>query len=153
MQAYAYEEQAALELNIRQLEPAGDASRALQLAAQVRDGASIGHVMVRRVAKGGALLDVLVTVSSLRDDSGTPYAVVTTERDVTATLHKEIELRFRTMANHIPTLLRIEDAAGQAEYLNRAWLDYTGETTGEALWPTAGSGACTPTTCPGMSRQ
>ena len=134
VQAYGYDHEAALGLNIRQLEPPGaSGSAAFHLAAKVREGGSVGQVMVPRLTQDGTLLDVLVTVSPLRDDTGTPYAVVTTERNVTETLQQESELRFRTMADHIPTLIRIEDAEGHARYMNRAWLDYTGESTAEAL--------------------
>jgi hypothetical protein len=37
------------------------------------------------------------------------------------------------MADPIPTLLRIDDATGQARFLNRACLAFTGESAAEAL--------------------
>jgi two-component system CheB/CheR fusion protein len=131
--AYGYSRQAALEMNIRQLEPAGESAPALALAQQASTEGSVGPVNARRITRDGQLLDVSVTVSALRDDAGVPYAVVCTERDLTESLRQESELRFRSMADHIPTLLRIDDAAGQAQFLNRAWLAYTGESAADAL--------------------
>ena len=71
--------------------------------------------------------------SSAGDEVGNAYAVVTTERDVTEQLRQESELRFRAMADSIPTLLRIDDATGQARFLNRTWLAFTSESAAEAL--------------------
>jgi two-component system, chemotaxis family, CheB/CheR fusion protein len=132
-QAYGYTRQAALGMNVGQLEPAGAGGGALALAERVRTAASQGPVMARRLTHDGRLRNVSITVSALRDDAGVPYAVVTTERDITDNLRQESELRFRSMADDIPMLLRIEDPAGQAQFLNRAWLAYTGESAAEAL--------------------
>lgn len=132
-QTYGYTRQAALEMNVRQVEPAGESGGALALAERVRTGSSEGPLMTRRLTRNGQLLDVSVTVSALRDDTGVSYAVVTTERDITDSLRQQSELRFRSMADDIPTLLRIEDATGQAQFLNRAWLAYTGESAAAAL--------------------
>jgi two-component system CheB/CheR fusion protein len=131
--AYGYTRQAALAMNLSQIEPAAGDGSALALAERVRSASSAGPVNARRVTHDGSLRDVSVTVSALRDDAGVAYAVVSTERDITDTLHQESELRFRAMADDVPMLLRIEDAAGQAQFLNRAWLAYTGESTVEAL--------------------
>jgi two-component system CheB/CheR fusion protein len=134
--AYGYTEQAALAMNIRDLEPAGVSSGALALAERVRSGAAEGASMTQRVAADGRVLNVSVAVSALRDDDGRPYAVVSTERDITERLLRESELRFRAMADDIPTLLRIDDTDGRARFLNRAWLAHTGETAAEALLAT-----------------
>lgn len=131
--AYGYSQEEALAANIRQLEPADAAGTALRMAAQARDGMQAGTTVVGRVTKSGEVRDISVTTSVLRDDAGQAYAAISTERDVTERLRRESELRFRTMADDIPTLLRIENALGEAEYLNRAWLTYTGERGSEAL--------------------
>jgi two-component system CheB/CheR fusion protein len=134
-QAYGYTRQRALEMHVSELEPAAAAATPARVERAGSD-ASAGLVIARRLARDGRLLDVSVTVSSLRDDAGVPYAVVRTERDITDKLRRESELRFRSMADDIPTLLRIEDAAGRAQFLNRAWLAYTGESAADALLAT-----------------
>ena len=45
---------------------------------------------------------------------------------------RESEARFRTLADVVPDLLWCSDAAGNVTWLNQRWLDYTGQTTGQA---------------------
>lgn len=45
----------------------------------------------------------------------------------------ESEIRFRTMADESPVMVWVTDASGAATYLNRAWHEFTGQTTEEAL--------------------
>lgn len=123
---YGYRESDAQPGNIATLEPAAQAGSALALAMQARQAASIGPVNARRNTRDGRTLDVTVTVSALRDEAGVVNAVVSTERDVTEKLRLETEARFRAMADLLPMLLKIEDARGGAEFLNRAWIDFTG---------------------------
>jgi two-component system, chemotaxis family, CheB/CheR fusion protein len=107
---------------------------ALALATQARQAAtSIGPVNVQRVTREGRTLDVTVTVSALKDEAGVVYAAVSTERDISEKLRLETEVRFRAMADLIPTLLKIEDARGSAEFLNRAWTDFTGLSSTQPL--------------------
>ncbi|HEX6243040.1 MAG TPA: PAS domain S-box protein, partial [Polyangiales bacterium] len=46
---------------------------------------------------------------------------------------QESEARFRNMADHAPVMLWVTDAAGQCQYLNRAWYGFTGQTEADAL--------------------
>jgi two-component system CheB/CheR fusion protein len=131
--AYGYSEAAALAMNVAALTPRGAPASAADLTSIVRETGSAGPNVARRLTRDGRVLDVSVTLSALRDDAGEAYAVVATERDVTEKLRLESEIRFRAMADHIPTLLRIDDADGRAEFLNRAWLAFTGESTTDAL--------------------
>jgi two-component system CheB/CheR fusion protein len=131
---YGHDEAAALQLNIAQLEPPSDRGAALRVAAQARQcGASVGPLNARRVRRDGRVLDVSVTVATLVDEAGHPVGVLSTERDMTDTLRLETEVRFRSMADLIPTLLKIEDAQGRAEYVNQAWLSFTGLASSEPL--------------------
>ncbi|BCS34960.1 hypothetical protein TBR22_A41860 [Luteitalea sp. TBR-22] len=131
--AYGYPRQAALDMHVGELEPTDASGGALARAERVRTAGSEGPVTARRMRRDGRLRNISVTASALRDDAGVPYAVVSTERDITDALRHESELRFRSMADDVPMLMRIEDGAGQAEFLNRAWLAYTGESAAESL--------------------
>jgi len=124
--AYGYDAPAAVRLNMSMLEPATEAGRAVALAMQVRQALPVGPVAARRITRDGRTLDVTVTVSALRDEAGTAYAVVSTERDVSEKLRLEAEVRFRAMTDLIPILVKIEDASGNAEFLNRAWPTFVG---------------------------
>ncbi len=119
--AYGYDAPAAVRLNMSMLEPAAEAGSAVALANQVRHASPVGPVSARRITRDGRTLDVTVTVSALKDESGVAYAVVSTERDISEKLRLEAEVRFRAMTDLIPILLKIEDARGNAEFLNRAW--------------------------------
>jgi two-component system, chemotaxis family, CheB/CheR fusion protein len=131
--AYGYEEEEARALNVAELVPPSERQAMRVTHERVRQGGSAGPESARRVARDGRILDVSVTASGLRDEAGNPYAVLSTERDVTEQLRRESEARFRAMADDIPILLRIDDAEGEALFLNRAWLEYTGESAPGAL--------------------
>ncbi|MBD2109574.1 PAS domain S-box protein [Nodosilinea sp. FACHB-13] len=67
----------------------------------------------------------------LSDPDGSVQAVVgstrnITERQRTATALQESEERFRLMANTVPEVIWITDAAGRVEFVNQQWRNYTG---------------------------
>ncbi|MBW4460704.1 MAG: PAS domain S-box protein [Nodosilinea sp. WJT8-NPBG4] len=67
----------------------------------------------------------------LSDPEGSVQAVVgstrnITERQRTATSLQESEQRFRLMANTVPEVIWITDAAGRVEFVNQQWRRYTG---------------------------
>jgi two-component system CheB/CheR fusion protein len=131
---YGHDDDAAKELNIAQLEPPSDRGAAMRVATEARQSvASVGPLHARRLTRAGQVLDVSVTVSALKDEAGLPIAVLSTERDLSDTLRLEAEVRFRTMGDLVPALLRIEDAHGRAEYMNAAWVAFTGVPSSERL--------------------
>jgi len=92
-QMYGYTEEEALGMSIRRLIPKTSPARArerVRLSAQGKKGA---QTEARRRAKDGRTLDVLVTVTVLRDDNGQPAEIATTERDITEQKKAERELR------------------------------------------------------------
>jgi two-component system, chemotaxis family, CheB/CheR fusion protein len=131
--AYGYAEEEARALTIASLVPPSHHKQMRTIEDVVRQAGSAGPESTRRVTRDGRILDVSVTASVLRDDAGSPDAVLSTERDVTEQLRLESDARFRAMADDIPTLLRIEDGEGRALYLNRAWLEFTGEPAQDSL--------------------
>ena len=60
---------------------------------RLRDGEVVAPYESRRRNHNGRLLDVWVVISLLRNEAGTPYAVVTTDRDITAAKAAEQALR------------------------------------------------------------
>ena len=68
----------------------------------------------------------------LYDDSGTAVRAVGVTRDITADRAAqraiiESEDRFRTLTDHAPALIFAADAAGSNSFVNRRYMDYTGE--------------------------
>lgn len=130
---YGYAEQEARSLSMADLVPASQRELVQATHEQMLQGAAAGPHTARRVARDGRIRDVSITVSALRDEAGSAYALVSTERDMTEQMRLASDARFLAMADDIPTLLRIEDGEGRALYLNRAWLEFTGEPAQKAL--------------------
>ncbi len=74
---YGYTEAQAVGMNIRHLMPK---NRLIRARERVRGSAA--PVETQRRTKDGRILDVLLTVTVLRDDKGQPVEVATTERDI-----------------------------------------------------------------------
>ena len=85
---YGYTEAEALAMSLRRLMPRNKRVLAREL---VRVPAA--PVETQRLTRGGRLLDVLLTVTVLRDDKGRAVEVATTERDITEQKRAERELR------------------------------------------------------------
>ena len=85
---YGYTEAEALAMSIKRLMPENKLIRAREL---VRESAA--PIEAQRRTRGGRILDVLLTVTVLRDDKGRPVEVATTERDITEQKRAERELR------------------------------------------------------------
>ena len=84
---YGYSEKEALAMSIRRLMPKNKLIKARELVR-----VSAAPIEAQRCTKGGRTLDVLLTVTVLRDDRGRPVEVATTERDITERKGAEREL-------------------------------------------------------------
>jgi len=80
---YGWSEGEALAMNIRDLIP--ETGREVELAAVRRQ--SRGEVLepyrMRRIAKDGRIVEVMLTATALVNESGKAYAIATTEREIT----------------------------------------------------------------------
>jgi two-component system CheB/CheR fusion protein len=65
--------------------------------ARAARGEPLASIETQRLTKDGRMLDVWLTISVLRDEHGRPYAMATTERDITERLRSEQQLRYRAM--------------------------------------------------------
>lgn len=124
---YGYAADEAARIGLAGLAPTHRGTAAMALLEEVRRNGRAGPCDVQRVHKDGRLITVSVTAVTLRDEQGQAYAVLSTERDLTEQLQRETEFHFQRLADDIPALLRVEDKAGHATFVNRAWLEFTGE--------------------------
>ena len=124
--AYGYRRDEALATSVFALVPDADRDAARDLINRVRATGVAQTAQTNRRAKDGRLARISVAASALRDDQGTVYAVLSTERDITERLRIESEIRFRRLADDIPALLRVEDVHGLAEFVNQACTQFTG---------------------------
>lgn len=72
----------------------------------------------------------------VRDPGGATLGVGVVATDVTERLAAESRIRdseerFRTLAEVVPQMVWMTDAAGLVEYMNHRWLDYTGQSEAE----------------------
>ena len=123
---YGYGRDEALRMGLFALVPAAAHGAARDLLESARAQGSFGPGDADRQTRDGRTVRVSTTVSALRDDQGQIYALLATERDITERLRIESEMRFRRLADDIPSLLRVEDRQGMAEFVNRACAVFTG---------------------------
>jgi PAS domain S-box-containing protein len=79
---YGYSEAEALGKNVREIVAEPDREAAIDLIAKIKAGEVVKSFELRRLTKDGRVLDVWLTTTLLRDESGEPVAIATTERDI-----------------------------------------------------------------------
>lgn len=124
---YGHDRDEAMRLGLFALVPESKRAATRQLIQTVIAEGTAGPDHVDRVTRDGRTVRASVTVSALRDDAARTYALLSTERDVTERLRVEGEMRFRRLADDIPSLLRVEDERGMADFVNRACVEFTGQ--------------------------
>lgn len=91
---YGYSEAQAMGMSIRKIMPASKVLMARELVrVSARQGKKAAPIEAQRRTKQGRTLDVLLTVTVLRDEEGRAVEVATTERDITALKEADRELR------------------------------------------------------------
>jgi PAS domain S-box-containing protein len=79
---YGYSEDEALQMNIADLIP-DDQQETTGYIKQIASGKITESFETQRIAKNGKVLDIWITATSLKDDSGNVDSIATTERDIT----------------------------------------------------------------------
>lgn len=123
---YGHDRDVALQMGFFALVPEEAQAAARDVIQTVIEHGSFGPETVDRLTRDGQAVRASVTVSALRDEQGRTYALLSTERDITERLRIEGEMRFRRLADDIPSLLRVEDRHGMAEFVNRACVEFSG---------------------------
>ena len=110
---YGYTEAEALTMSIKRLMPENKIIRARELVrVAAAQGKKAAPIEIQRRTKGGRTMDVLLTVTVLRDDKGAPVEVATTERDITEQkrAERERELSEKTVLRLATLVLDSNDA-------------------------------------------
>ncbi len=94
-------------------------------------GESIEHFETVRVAKSGRRMDISLTISPVRDNTGTIIAASKVARDISESKRaqralRESEERFRFLAETIPSIVWTAAPDGTITYANRRWFDFCG---------------------------
>jgi len=103
---------------------------------RIRQGERIVPYETIRRRKDGALLDISLTVSPIKDARGQIIGASKIARDITGRKKAEADLRrseslFRELADSMPQIVWAARPDGYVDYLNRRWYEYTGFPRGE----------------------
>jgi PAS domain S-box-containing protein len=102
-----------------------------EILARLRRGERVNHFETVRRRKDGALLDISLTISPVRDLKGTIIGASKIARDISES--KRIreallasEARFRQLADTMPQIVWTARPDGYVDYYNERWYEYTG---------------------------
>ena len=90
---YGYSEAEALGMNHLKIVPRKERQKTSSLVEALWGGETAPPFETQRIAKDGRILDVWLTMTALRDEHSIPYAIVTTERDITERKRMEEKLQ------------------------------------------------------------
>jgi PAS domain S-box-containing protein len=112
------------------------------ILARLQRGERVDHFETVRRRKDGALLDISLTISPVKDADGTIIGASKIARDVSERKHAEAELlaseaRFRQLADSMPHIVWTAGPDGYIDYYNERWYEFTGFARGiygDASW-------------------
>ncbi len=141
METYGYTEAEALGRNVREIVAEPDREAALTLIQKIKQGEIVKSFELRRLAKDGRVLDVWLTTTLLRDETGSPVAIATTERDITERKRAETVLqqkleelgRMATVVSNLNDAVIMHDLDGKILAWNRGAKEMYSYTEAEAL--------------------
>jgi PAS domain S-box-containing protein len=89
---YGYGEAEAMKMNINRIIPDHKQNEMMSLTERLLKGKNIEFFETQRLTKNNRILDISLTATLLKDEKGKPFAITTTERDITERrfLEKEI---------------------------------------------------------------
>jgi PAS domain S-box-containing protein len=135
---FGYTAEEAVGQPVTMLIPAERQDEEPGILARIRRGERIHHYETVRRRKDGSLVDISLTVSPVRDQSGRIVGASKIARDITERKEAQLKLqqseqRLQELLAAIPAAIYTTDAAGKITYFNEAAVDLAGRT------PTLGS--------------
>jgi two-component system, chemotaxis family, CheB/CheR fusion protein len=111
---YGWTEKEALQMNICETVPPNKRQEMLNFVKNAAIGNVIESFVTKRITKDGRTIDVWLVATKLIDDEGNPYALATTERDITSIKKNEDALKhseekYRTLLENIPQRIFLKD--------------------------------------------
>jgi PAS domain S-box-containing protein len=139
---FGYTAAEAIGQSVRLIIPSDRQHEEDMVLGRLRNGERIDHYETARRRKDGSLLDISVTISPVRDQTGRIIGASKVARDITdrnraQTALRESEERFRAMANTIPSIVWTAAPDGEITYASDRWFEFTGITPEENRrgWP------------------
>ncbi|OWK34144.1 sensory box histidine kinase/response regulator [Fimbriiglobus ruber] len=139
---YGWTAAEAIGRNISFLVPRDKTDEWTEIMLQLQAGQQVKHFETVRLHRDGRRLDVMLTVSPVRDTGGGLVGVSKSSHDIQERKRAEgalrrSEERYRGLIESIPALVSVYDATGRPLQHNRRWYEYTGqssEATAGTLW-------------------
>jgi PAS domain S-box-containing protein len=103
----------------------------MQIMARIQQGERIDHYQTIRVRKDGTSLNVSVTISPIKDSTGTVIGASAIARDITE--HRQLESKFRQLFDSNLIGIFVSDFTGTFLDANNAFLDLLGYTRAELV--------------------
>lgn len=134
---FGYSAEEAIGRSIRMLYPPGRDDEEMILLTRIRHGEQVKHYETERVRKDGRTINVSVTVSPIRDESGQVIGASKVARDITERTQaervlRESEARFRALVEQsLAGIYIIQD--GRFRYVNPGFAAIFGYDSAEAL--------------------
>lgn len=88
---YGYSQEEALEMNINTIIPDEKSDELVNFTSELAEGKLIPSFETQRRTKDGRIIDVWLTVTTIMDSAGQPYAIATIERDITERKKNEVK--------------------------------------------------------------
>lgn len=89
---YGYSKAEAIKMNISRIIPDHKQEEMQSLTKRVLKGENIELFETQHIAKNNRILDISLTATLLKDEKGEPFAITTTERDITERRRLEKEI-------------------------------------------------------------
>jgi two-component system, LuxR family, sensor kinase FixL len=110
---YGYSKAEAIKMNISRIIPSHKQDEMMSLTKRVLKGENIKSFETQCFSKDNRLLDISLTIRLLRDGKGKPFAITTTERDITERRRLEKEILDITERERELIGQEIHDGMGQ----------------------------------------
>ena len=111
---YGFNEAEAKKMNIRRIIPDHKQDEMMSLTEKVLKGGNIEFFETQRLTKNNQILDISLTATSLKDEKEKPFAITTTERDITERRFLEKEILDITERERELIGQEMHDGIGQA---------------------------------------
>ncbi|MDH4232970.1 MAG: PAS domain S-box protein [Nitrospirota bacterium] len=112
---YGYNEAEALELNIAKIVPADKIRKYMEVVERIASCEIVEPFETQRVSKAGKILDILLVMTCLKDDSGVIVSIATTERDITEIKDKQ-KAELKKLAGILPICSHCKQIRDDAGY-------------------------------------
>ncbi|MCX5634008.1 MAG: PAS domain S-box protein, partial [Phycisphaerae bacterium] len=110
---YGYSKAEAIKMNISRIIPGHKQDEMMTLAERALRGENIKSFETQHIAKNNRILDISLTATLLKDENGKPFALTTTERDITERRRLEKEILDLTERERKLIGQEIHDSIGQ----------------------------------------